>query len=95
MEKVDERNDEWIKAQQFTTGPDLGPDQFPEIGTLSSGFVYQFTPVAKEPAPPEMVYVPTNLCKRIDLIGVLASWNFLWEAAQYRKEVFNGSHREC
>ena len=86
---MDERNDEWIQAQEFATGPDLGPDRFPEIYTFSSGFFYRFTLVAKEPAPPEIVYVPTNLRKRTDLIGVLASWNFLWEAAQYRKEVFN------
>ncbi len=68
MKKVDERNDEWIKAERFARGPDPGPDQFRELGTLSSGFLYQFTPVATEPAPPEMVYVPKNLCKRINLL---------------------------
>jgi hypothetical protein len=78
-----------IIDSHLAKGEELDSYRFPELGTLSPAFFYQFTPVAKTPAPPEVVFVPANKAKRLDLIGVLASWNDLWEAAQYRREVFN------
>jgi hypothetical protein len=45
--------------------------------------------VAKAPGVPEIVFVPTTEAKRHELIGVLSNWNYLWEAAQYRKEAFH------
>jgi len=82
---VDEQN---IIESHLATGEDLGPYQFPQLSTLSPAFFYQFVPVAKAPEVPEIVFVPTDLASRHEIVGVLASWNFLWEAAQYRKQAF-------
>jgi hypothetical protein len=49
--------------------------------------------VAKVPADPEIVFVPTK-AKHYKLLGALASWNFLWEAAQYRREAFDVTQYE-
>ncbi|HZC24157.1 MAG TPA: hypothetical protein VE866_12515, partial [Candidatus Binatia bacterium] len=73
----------------YATGEDLGPERFPELSTLSPAFFYQFVPVAKEVSTPEVVFVPQSLGSHLELTGVLASWNFLWEAGQYRKEAFS------
>jgi hypothetical protein len=77
-----------IVESQTANGEDLDPSRFPELSTLSSAFFYQFTPVAKSPASPEIVFVPTSKAKRQELAGILSTWNFLWEASQYRREVF-------
>ena len=70
-------------------GADLDPSNFPSLCTFSAAaFAYQFTPVAKRPAPPEVVFLPTYHVRHVELVGILASWNYLWEAAQHRKEVF-------
>lgn len=75
----------------LATGEELDPAQFPQLTTISSAFFYQFTPVAKDPAPPEIIFVPTNEQARFETIGALASWNYLWEAAQFRKDGFDES----
>jgi hypothetical protein len=80
--------DQEIIDSHFAKGEDLDPAVFPELATLSSAFFYDFTPVAKNPAPPELVFLPTKNVERLEIVGLLASWNYLWEAAQYRKEVF-------
>lgn len=86
---MSELNEQAIIESHLAQGEDLDPCRFPELGTLSSAFIYQFTPVAKQPAPPEIVFLPARNAERLEVVGVLASWNHLWEAAQYRKEVFN------
>ena len=78
-----------IINSHYAIGDDLAPDRYPELGTLSDAFLYQFTPVAKRPAPPEVVFLPNKNTNRLEIVGVLASWNHFWEAAQYRKEVFS------
>ncbi len=84
-EIIDERT---IIESHLATGEDLDPSQFPQLSALSSAFFYQFVPVAKAPELPEIVFVPQELASRHELVGVLASWNYLWEAAQYRKQAF-------
>jgi hypothetical protein len=70
-------------------GEDLIPDRYPELITLSAAFIYQLTPVATRPALPEFVFLPAmETAERFETIGALASWNHLWEAAQYRKRAF-------
>jgi hypothetical protein len=72
----------------------LHPAVFPELYTLSSAFFYQLIAVAKNPAPPEVVFVPVEDKRRVDLVGVIASWNNLWEASQFRGELFKSSRYE-
>ncbi|HZY74551.1 MAG TPA: hypothetical protein VFE22_15690 [Edaphobacter sp.] len=56
-----------------------------ELGILSLR-VYQFTPVAKRPAPPEIVFLPACAAKRLEVVGVLASWKPLCPRAQHLQE---------
>src|SRR5947209_9316957 len=86
---MNEFEDQEISESQMARGEDLDPERFPELSTLSSAFFYRFTPVAKAPTVPEIVFVPTNKAKHAELAGLLSTWNFLWEAAQYRRDVFN------
>jgi hypothetical protein len=77
----------------LATGEDLLSDRYPELSTLSAAFVYQLTPVAKAPVSPEFVFVPPiRTATRHEIIGALGSWNHLWEAAQYRKQAFEGTN---
>jgi len=81
-----------IIESHLATGEDLDPEQFPQLSMLSPAFFYQFVPVARTPEAPEVVFVPAALAaNRHELVGVLASWNYLWEAAQYRKQAFEGA----
>jgi len=90
LEQFDEQ--EFIQSH-LATGEELTPGRFPQLSTLSSAFFYDFVPVAKEPEVPEVVFVPTSENTRLEAIGTMASWNFLWEAAQYRKEAFENNRR--
>ncbi len=77
----------------YATGEDREPERFPELSTLSPAFFYQFVPVAKVASTPEVVFVPPSLGSSLELTGVLAGWNFLWEAGQYRKEAYTHIQR--
>ena len=83
---MEEFNKEEFLQSNIAKGEDAEPWAFPELGTLSPAFFYQFTPVAKMPSTPEIVIVPKVKAEGVALVGMLASWNQLWEAAQYRKE---------
>ena len=72
----------------LAVGEDVEPARFPELFTLSPAFFYPFVPVAKKPSTPEVVFVPSSIGPHLELTGLLASWNFLWEAGQYRKETY-------
>jgi hypothetical protein len=47
--------------------------------------------VVKVPSTPEVVFVPSSLGSTLELTGMLASWNFLWEAANIEKKRINTS----
>jgi hypothetical protein len=70
-------------------GEELEPWCFPELSTLSSAHWYDFIPVAKDPSAPEIIFIPANKTKNNELVAALADWNFMWEAAQYRRDVVN------
>lgn len=80
--------DKEIIDSHIAYAEESGPDMYPQLGTLSAAFIYQFTPVARRPAHPEVVFMPKQNLQRAELVGLLASWNHLWEAAQFRKDVF-------
>lgn len=86
MNDFDEQ--EFLKSR-LAQGEELEPCVFPELYTLSAAFIYQFTPVAKSPTSPEIVIIPNITSDSHSLIGMLASWNSLWEAAQFRKEAIS------
>jgi hypothetical protein len=86
LSKLSERD---IIKTHLAEGDDLRPDRFPELATLSPAFFFQFTPVPNAPEQPELVFVPAGKAKSLQLEGVLASWNFMWEAAQFRRDVLH------
>jgi hypothetical protein len=57
--------DREIIESHLAKGEELRPDQLAELATLSDAFLYQFTPIAKSPAPPEVVFIPRAKMKRI------------------------------
>jgi hypothetical protein len=74
----------------FAKGDELEAEQFPQLAALSCGWIYQFMPVARVPEPPEVVFVPPPArMEHPYFVGVLATWNHLWESAQYRGQIFN------
>jgi hypothetical protein len=78
---------EFLKSH-VAMGEDVESSRFPELSTLSPAFFYQFVPVAKAPEKPEVVFISRSLGTDLELTGMLASWNLLWEAGQYRKEAY-------
>jgi hypothetical protein len=84
-----EINKQEIIESHIAQGEELEPWCFPELSTISSAFWYEFIPVAKDPSAPEIIFIPANKTKDNELVAALADWNFMWEAAQYRREVVN------
>jgi len=85
--ELSEQETKDFDALALATAEDLESHCFPELGTMSSGFFFRFLPVAKSPTPPEVVFMPMQ-GKRLEAIGTLSTWNSFWEAAQFRREVF-------
>lgn len=88
MPKMPSRDEQ---AEDFLADQDSrGPDVFPGLRGISSGFMYQFIPEPRAPEPPEYVYVPMNrpetVC-RDDMWMAIAKWNMAWEAAELRHEI--------
>jgi hypothetical protein len=78
------------RISHLASAEETHPYRFPQLSTLSPAFFFQFVPVAKTPQIPEIVVVPnTDKIKHLELVGILAEWNWLWEAAQHRKEAFD------
>lgn len=70
----------------FATPEETDPDRFPDLRSMSSGFLYRFVPVTDaEPAPPEYVYLrpPTGRgAARTKFDITLTSWNSMWESGE-------------
>ena len=67
--------------------PDLTtPDYYPALNNLSAGHLFKATLRATDPEAPEYVTVTKRRTK--DLLGI-AMWNLHWEAAQYRRYIFD------
>ena len=58
----------------------------------SAGFIYRAVIRAEFPDTPEYVSVPMPSTAPIELRLALSEWNILWEAAQYRRRMFD--HKE-
>jgi len=88
---MDEKKEMW-KEHYLANGKDLLPDNFPELGNLSSAFIFQFLPKPSETKPPEFAYVPVDRKRdwgkdesvRIDVM--ISEWNIAWESGHLRSE---------
>jgi hypothetical protein len=69
----------------------ISADQYPRLWNMSAAPLYRAVIRAREPVPPEYVTVPLPRVGRssLELTGVIAQWNMLWEAAQFRRRFFS------
>jgi len=69
------------------------PDLFPRLTNMSAAFMFEKIIRAEVPAPPEYVTVPLTVRARDEqslLLGnAVARWNLAWEAAQFRRRMFD------
>ncbi len=66
------------------------PENFPRCWNMSAGIMYNAVLRAHEPLPPEYVSLPLFGSKTdLEMVGALAQWNLLWEAAQFRRRIFD------
>jgi hypothetical protein len=68
------------------------PDRFPRLFNISTGMIFGAVVRARSPQPPEYVTVPMS-CGLSDedtsLLVAVSRWNLLWEAAQFRRRLFD------
>lgn len=74
----------------------LGPEQYPRLMNISAAFTYKATLRPEQPSRPEYVTVPMRSRSIVNdqalrLEVTVARWNSLWEAAQYRRRMFDES----
>ena len=82
---------EAFQREQFFADPaDVTADHFPRAHNLSAAFLYRRVVRPYVPAPPEYVTIPLPVfndeAERADVL--VAQWNLLWEAAQFRRRFF-------
>ena len=72
---------------------DAQPDWYPSLSNVSTGMMYKAVLRAHDPAPAEYVTIPIATAGRTaqdrDLDLAVAKWNMQWEAAQYRRLMFD------
>ncbi len=78
------RDELFLPAEQAT------PDEYPRLWNPSAAHLFRAVVRAEQPAPAEYVTVPIpNSIARADLSVAVAQWNVMWEAAQFRRYVFD------
>jgi hypothetical protein len=75
--------DHWLIPHDEPT-----PDTYPRMTNMSAGFWFKRTLRATKPEPPEYVTLPL-LGGSIESLVSVAEWNMVWEAAQFRRRVFD------
>lgn len=71
------------------------PDWFPDLGSMSPGFLFRFVPVPDmAPGPPEYVYLRQPEGRqfagdRLKFDLTITEWNSLWEAGPLTSQVIN------
>lgn len=79
----------------FETTDRSGPDLYPRMRNLSAGFMYSAMLRAREPMAAEYLTLAMPNRSIDDEEGLrlelaVAQWNSVWEAAQYRRRIFEG-----
>jgi hypothetical protein len=82
--------DDFERGEVFEDPGRLSSDQYPRVRNVSAGHMYKRVPRALAPVLPEYVTVPLagSRSESTELLVAIASWNLLWEAAQFRRRVF-------
>jgi hypothetical protein len=67
----------------------VGPEQYPAMWNASAGFLYRAVMRAEFPDPSEYVSIPLPQTAPAELLLAVTEWNIMWEAAQYRRRIFD------
>jgi hypothetical protein len=93
---LEDQDDEVFWHSQTILDPDeqdAQPDWYPSLSNISTGMMYEAVLRASDPAPAEYVTVPITTTGRTaqdrDLDMAVAKWNMQWEAAQFRRLMFD------
>jgi hypothetical protein len=79
-----------FRREAIFAHPDqLAPDEFPRLWNMSAGFAYRAVLRAADPEPPEFVTIPVRFGRSLETCGAMSQWNVLWEAAQFRRRMFD------
>lgn len=68
---------------------DVDPEHYPRLTNMSAGLLYKAVLRAEEPERPEYVTVPMGDELGDEVAVAVAQWNMLWEAAQFRRRIFD------
>lgn len=71
-----------------------GPEQYPRLTNISAGFMYRAMLRPESPTRPEYVTIPMpprsiHDDDAVHLEVMISQWNAVWEAAQYRRRMFD------
>ena len=81
---------EAIRRSTVLVEPDEAtPDEFPRLWNMSAAFAYDGVIRATDPEPPEFVTIPLRNGGSLEACGAMSMWNMLWEAAQFRRRMFD------
>ena len=80
--------DAWQRETLSVPADAADADQFPRMLNLSAGPMFRAVLRPDVPERPEFVTMPIRSTADRDAV-VVAEWNSLWEAAQYRRRFFN------
>ena len=68
---------------------ETGPEEFPSLTNLSAGHLFKAIVRPVVPELPTYVTLAELDCPSMEVVGAVAQWNMLWEAAQYRRRFFD------
>lgn len=79
----------WRRGDVFLSEDEARPDEFPKLRNVSTAFMFNAIVRAVDPEPPEYVILTELTRPTLEMVGAVAKWNMLWEAAQYRRRFFD------
>lgn len=88
--EITEEEREAIRREFFLARPEhTAPDQYPRMFNISPAFIYNAVARAEVPVPSEYVTIPLPVESRVELKLAVSEWNIVWEAAQFRRRMFD------
>ena len=85
------RSEELMRQEFLSSADECTPELYPYMSNMSAAFIYDAVLQATEPEPVE--YVTLKMSEpdgeaRMKKELLVAQWNMLWEAGQYRRRLF-------
>ncbi|MFE3444950.1 hypothetical protein ACFXNW_18115 [Nocardia sp. NPDC059180] len=80
---------QWRREDTFQPDDEITPAEYPRMRNLSAAFMVKGMIRPLDPEPTEFVTLVIPPADRVELEAVIARWNMLWEAAQFRRRLFD------